>query len=136
MARYGLMLGQVTPRGTTIAVAWAGAIPYFARRDAVDLLGKSDRRIARSRRQPVPFEPGHDKWDYAYSIGRLRPQVIAQLVRPDPSIPPLLRGWGYVALGAPVLSGTDWAQLYALGSMPPSVRAELRRRLPGIAADS
>lgn len=136
MARYGLLLGEVTPRGTTVAVAWAGAIPYFARRDAVDLLGKSDRTIARSPRQPVPFQPGHDKWDYDHSVGRLRPQVVAQLVRFDPRDASRLVQWGYEPLGALTLPDRDWAQLFAMYSLPAPVRGELRRRLPEIAGDS
>ena len=50
----------------------------------IDLLGKNDRHIARLlARLPAGakpfFVPGHIKWDYAYSIGTLRPDVVAQL---------------------------------------------------------
>jgi hypothetical protein len=56
-----------------------------------DLLGKSDRHIAREPMHvycgeppewmPV-FLPGHLKWDYAYVLGQVRPDV-------------LLDRWGY-----------------------------------------
>lgn len=53
----------------------------------IDLIGKSDRVIARGEMRAVgqgiyalkEFYPGHMKWDYRYSIGELRPDVVAQL---------------------------------------------------------
>jgi len=78
--RYGLELRAATADDATIAVTWGGAIPYFSHRPTIDLLGKSDRVIAaRGRQAAAGFEPGHDKWDYDYSIGCLRPEVVAQL---------------------------------------------------------
>ena len=100
-ARRGLELRAETAETTTIAVVWAGAIPYFSHRPAVDLLGKSDTVVARlpARR---PFFPGHSKWDYSYSIGKLRPDVIAQgLWRPDRRDVRMLRQWGYRAVTTP-----------------------------------
>ena len=56
----------------------AGATPYFCDRPFLDLLGKSDRHIARL--PPAgPFLPGHNKWDYRYSIGELRPDVVNRI---------------------------------------------------------
>lgn len=78
--RYGLALRSATAADATIGVTWAGAIPYFSHRPTVDLLGKSDRVVARRPRQAaVGFEPGHDKWDYEYSVGEVRPDLVAQL---------------------------------------------------------
>jgi hypothetical protein len=50
------------------------------------LLGKSDKVIARTKMHTsltldeltIGYRPGHTKWDYAYSIGKLKPDVIAQ----------------------------------------------------------
>jgi hypothetical protein len=49
-------------------------------------LGKSDRVIAHQKAHIVgswtnleEFRPGHTKWDYEYSIGQLKPDVIVQL---------------------------------------------------------
>jgi len=82
-----LDLKMLTTTEATIAVAWAGSIPYFADRSMIDLLGKCDRVIARQPMHQnetsflrfVSFYPGHLKWDYAYSIGQLRPDVVYEL---------------------------------------------------------
>ena len=75
---YGLVLRDTLLPGTSVAVTFAGAPVYFSRLNAIDLLGKNDPVIARM--QPVlGFKPGHDKFDYEYSIGVLRPDVVMQL---------------------------------------------------------
>src|SRR5439155_16950460 len=95
-AQYGLALRQATADDVSIAVSWAGAIPYFSHRTSVDLLGKSDRVVARRARQPaIGFEPGHDKWDYAYSIDELRPDVVGQLLHARDHDMKRIEGWGY-----------------------------------------
>lgn len=92
-AVFGRVIRAVTTDEATVAVVWAGNVPYFAHRPAIDLLGRCDPRIARgpiamSRTavQAVGFYPGHMKWDYAYSIGQLQPDVICHLWGfPDPA---------------------------------------------------
>ncbi len=81
MARLGLLLRAGTAPDAVVAVVQAGNTPYFARRTAVDLLGKSDRVIARAAPRGR-FVPGHDRWDYTHSIGALGPDVVVQLWRP------------------------------------------------------
>jgi hypothetical protein len=84
--RVALTLTRMTSPQAKIAVVWAGAIPYFSDRDAIDLLGKNDKRIARGNmrmdvvgaNQLTGFYPGHLKWDLAYSIGQLKPDVVTQ----------------------------------------------------------
>ncbi|MFH1877180.1 MAG: hypothetical protein ABH883_00025 [Candidatus Omnitrophota bacterium] len=85
MVRLGLMLKGLTYPDARIAVVWGGAIPYFSERAAVDILGYNDTYIARGKarvREYGDIYPGHNKYDYVYSIGKLRPDVIAQLWRP------------------------------------------------------
>jgi hypothetical protein len=88
--RTALILKQITTPDATVAVVWAGAEPYFMHRTAIDLLGKTDPRIAHELMRQAPtnatrleaatfFWPGHRKYDYAYSIGQLQPDVVAQL---------------------------------------------------------
>lgn len=78
---------RYTTENARVAVVSAGIIPYFSRRPAVDFLGCNDRRIARHaprERKPWPaclaaFYPGHNAWDYRYSIGELKPDVVASV---------------------------------------------------------
>jgi hypothetical protein len=98
--RMGLTLKQITAPGASIAVVTAGAIPYFAERTAIDLMGKNDATIARlpmrveaSLAEAPNFRPGHTKWDYGYSITGLKPDVVAQLWdETGPEAEPYLRG--------------------------------------------
>ena len=85
-AAMGFALKYVTTEDATIAVVTAGNIPYFSERTSIDLLGKNDPIIARgpvhinsSLFEPGTYRPGHNKWDYAYSIGELQPDVVAQI---------------------------------------------------------
>jgi hypothetical protein len=94
MTRAGVALRDALPPEATIAVVWAGAIPYFSDHFAVDLLGKNDPTIAGGPTRG-PFFPGHDKWDYEYSIGSLRPDVILQLWRPTGTDRRLIESAGY-----------------------------------------
>jgi hypothetical protein len=106
--RYGLALRAATADDASIAVTWAGAIPYFSHRPTIDLLGKSDRVVAASARQPAAgFEPGHDKWDYGYSIGQLRPDVVADLWHASEGDVRAIEGWGYVRLAPWVFARAD-----------------------------
>lgn len=64
------------------AVVLAGVLPYFNDREYIDILGKNDRTISHLKSQIVRFRdfvPGHNKWDYSYSIGYLKPDAVLQL---------------------------------------------------------
>ena len=97
-ARLGLDLRNSTSPDASLGVVWAGAIPYFAHRRAIDFLGKSDVHIARVAPRP-PFVPGHDKWDYEYSVGIEKPDVIVQTWRATPADVRLIRSLGYEPIG-------------------------------------
>jgi arabinofuranosyltransferase len=99
MVERALVIDRVTTGRATVAVVWDGAIPYFAERPAVSILGKNDRRIAHERmrtasgaKQIAAFYPGHLKWDYAYSIGTLKPDVVVHLWQDPESARPYLEG--------------------------------------------
>jgi hypothetical protein len=67
----------------TVATAWAGIPAYFSDYKMVDILGFNDRHVARlpSRipsRMSV-FRPGHDRWDFDYLLGRVRPDAFFQV---------------------------------------------------------
>jgi hypothetical protein len=60
-------------------------------RQFIDLLGKSDRYIARlPMHTEYGWYAGHLKWDYAYSIGQLQPDVVIDVWLRQISIPPEL----------------------------------------------
>ena len=93
--RMGLLVRDLTGPEASIAVVSAGAISYFSDRISIDLLGKADKVIANSEPRNIrgisddeDFRPGHNKWDYAYSIGELKPDLVVQLwSHPDEADP-------------------------------------------------
>jgi hypothetical protein len=91
--REALWLKGNSKADATIAVYSAGTLPYFAHRPTIDILGKSDKYISKlpmrlpNDNQPAVnplsnwrlFWPGHMKYDYNYSIGELKPDVVQGL---------------------------------------------------------
>lgn len=71
----GLAVSQVTTDDATVGVFWAGSIPYYTGRSAIDFLGKSDRYIAHLPPHKISL-PGHDKYDLDYSIKTLLPTFV------------------------------------------------------------
>ena len=73
--RLGRLLRSSLPAGTPIAVAAAGAIPYYSGLPTIDMYGLNDAHIART-----PFAKTRGarlmKWDNAYVLSK-RPQIIA-----------------------------------------------------------
>lgn len=68
-----------TAPGTSIALHWGGVASYHADRCYVDVLGKSDRHVARVA-TPLIF-PGHSKWDWDYVVDVARPDIIRVATR-------------------------------------------------------
>jgi len=108
--REALLLKALTTPDATVALAGAGIVPYFADRPYVDLLGKNDPVIAHLPMDTthIPeFKPGHMKWDYAYSIGVLQPDVVLELwVAPEEAGPYL--DADYVPVWFPPKEGNVW----------------------------
>ena len=71
-----LAIQAVTGPEATLGVFWAGALPYYADRRAIDFLGKSDKYIASLPAHLYMPIPGHNKFDLAYSIRKLQPTYI------------------------------------------------------------
>jgi hypothetical protein len=80
--RAALRLRSLTQPETRIAHVWAGVGPYFSERPAVDLLGKNDAEIARRAIFPGSYKPGHNKFDFEYSLGPLRPDLVISPLHP------------------------------------------------------
>ena len=90
IARLGLVLRDQLPAETVIAAGWLGGPAYYSGLRAIDLFGKTDKHLARIAPR-LPFRPGHNKVDYNYSIGALKPDVVLILLD-DPRVEP----YGYV----------------------------------------
>ncbi len=76
LSESGLILSEITRPDATIGVFWAGTLPYFARRPSVDMLGKNDDYIARLPANRGSLKPGHNKFNYDYSLDVLRPDLL------------------------------------------------------------
>lgn len=100
-----MLARDATKPTATIATVWAGAPGYYLERPLVDLLGKSDSFIAQSAPQLLgvvspanSFLPGHNKWDYEFSLSTYKPDMIFQRVADTtPEDYELFRQLGYVA---------------------------------------
>uniref|UniRef100_A0A7C4YRX5 Glycosyltransferase RgtA/B/C/D-like domain-containing protein n=1 Tax=candidate division WOR-3 bacterium TaxID=2052148 RepID=A0A7C4YRX5_UNCW3 len=82
----GINIKNVTNDSAKIAVVVAGTMAYFSDRYCIDILGKNDKYISHLKGRVLPgdnmfisFYPGHMKWDYNYSIGYLKPDIVVDL---------------------------------------------------------
>ncbi len=105
--QIALAVDKITAPQASVAVVSAGAIPYFSDRFAIDLLGKNDVKIAHEKVHGKlslagisDFRPGHLKWDYDYSLGELKPDVVVQLWGNTDEAQPYLDRY-YLVGGAP-----------------------------------
>jgi hypothetical protein len=78
--------------------------------------------VAHGRPKPIVFKPGHVKWDYAYSIGRRRPAVVADLVFPTKRDLCDMARWGYRQI-----STRFWVRRDARGIDVPRLAAGLAK---------
>jgi len=128
--REALLLRLATREDARIAVSWAGALPYFVDRECIDVLGKCDPVIARRPAARDSFIPGHTKWDLAYSVGQLKPDVLAQ------------RGYlskdSFLAIVAPSYDAIDANGLFVLKGTPfvDPVLIRLDWLTPGVLEDA
>lgn len=79
--KLGLHIAENTAPEAVVAVHAAGQIPYYSERTTIDLLGLNDPVVAKGQGHGE-FYPGHNKWDYDYSINQLQPDLIADNFAP------------------------------------------------------
>ena len=80
----------------TVGVIWAGTLPYYVDRTAIDFLGKSDLHIAHLNADVsgavswsgMRSVPGHNKYDLKYSIMQLQPTYIQAFAWGDQTVKP------------------------------------------------
>ena len=68
-ARLGMILHETLPPRTSIGLGSTGAIGYYTDMEIVDILGLTERHIAREGRI-VSRQPGHMKTDGAYVLSK------------------------------------------------------------------
>jgi hypothetical protein len=78
MTVTGVLVARHTAPEARVAVFAAGTVPYFSRRATVDMLGKTDARLARLPAR-VPLAIGHAKFDPSLSLAQ-RPDLVVSLV--------------------------------------------------------
>jgi hypothetical protein len=79
-----IAINALTDDSATVGVFWAGTLPYYVDRPAIDFLGKSDPYIANlspDTSGQVAWDgmdsvPGHNKYDLNYSIKQLLPTYV------------------------------------------------------------
>lgn len=106
-SRFGLRLAKQAEPDTTVAVVWAGSLPYFSKLPVIDLMGKMDKVIAKGPTQSKVFYPGHGKWNYRYSICELRPDIVASLWTYTTEELDMIDSCGYQHIGHRVYLRTD-----------------------------
>ena len=74
--QLALTIKHNTPHFTKVADDWAGNMFYFCERYAIDFLGKSDHKIAHMPVVSKEALPGHNKFDYNFSLDSLRPDIV------------------------------------------------------------
>jgi hypothetical protein len=92
-----IAINELTDESATVGVFWAGSLPYYVDRVAIDFLGKSDKYIAnlppdlsgQSSGFGMESMPGHNKYDLNYSIKTLMPTYVEEFDRGDQ----ILSGW-------------------------------------------
>ena len=79
---------DILTKNATVAVFGAGTMPYYSNFKAIDMLGKSDKKIARLQPDTsgaiswsgMRSVPGHNKYDLHYSIVELKPTFIQNYI--------------------------------------------------------
>ena len=103
-----LSINRLTTEDASVGVIWAGIIPYYTSRYAIDFLGKNDPYIAN-----LPADvsgsvgwggmfsvPGHNKYDLYYSILRRRPTYVEGFSWGSQDLSPILKNL-YVEVSSP-----------------------------------
>lgn len=75
--RLGVFIKANTPANASIGDTWAGITAYFSERRGIDFLGKCEPHVARMPAASEGTVPGHNKFDFEYSIGKLKPDYVA-----------------------------------------------------------
>jgi hypothetical protein len=90
--KAGRMFRRSVPRDALVATIPIGAFGYFSEARILDMMGLTDKHIARLDVATGRGAAGHEKYDYAYVFGR-RPDIIMQLPLLFPGDEAGMRAW-------------------------------------------
>lgn len=90
--RFVRAIDQIASPAARVAVVYAGVVPYFSGRLAIDLYGKCDREIARLPAIPGIRRAGHNKFDFRWSLQAHEPDIVLHVFPArDPAVRRLYR---------------------------------------------
>ena len=91
---------EKTPKNATIATVTAGSVHYFCDRTMFDILGKNDKYISRmdakfppNSNKYISFHPGHNKYDYHYSVIVRKADVVVGLDENNSEVEKVLKDY-------------------------------------------
>lgn len=104
-----VIINKIAHKDALVAVWTAGNVPYLTDTKNIDIVGKTNRYIARLEMKHPPknagfvekarfFFPGHMKWDHKYSLVENRPDVIDNIWKIDDETSGFLRQNYYTAV--------------------------------------
>ncbi len=107
-----------TPQAS-IAVIYAGVLPYYSMRESVDFFGKCDPHIARLPAVSGVRKAGHNKFDFAWSLQTHRPDIVVHTFSPND--PEMLRNYRPISVtidGVPLLLSVRKDSIHVSGGTP------------------
>lgn len=78
-AYAGLTVNAHTPESATIATIPIGAFGFFSERPIVDLMGLTDKELAKKKLKTGSGIVGHEKYDYQRLLTKQMPDILVQL---------------------------------------------------------
>jgi hypothetical protein len=123
--RFWKVLDRVADPDATVAVGWAGVVPYYSRRGCFDILGRCDRYIAHLPAFPGIQKAGHNKFDFDYTFNVRRPDIVIHAHAPE--LLPSYRAFREVIDGQPLPFFVRRDSQHVRGGEP--ITAEEARRM-------
>jgi hypothetical protein len=81
--KIGLMIRKNTSPAARVAETAIGSTLYFSQRRGIDLLGKCDPYVARIPTTMSGAKAGHNRFDFDYSLGVLKPDIVVNPISRD-----------------------------------------------------
>ena len=126
-----LAIEAVTTEDASVGVVWAGGLPYYSGRKAIDFLGRTDANVASLQAdcsgtiawRGMKSVPGHNKYDLEYSIVELKPTYVQRAKWGKDNVLPFLKreykaGW-YKGVPLTLKKNSPYVKWQEVESTPP-----------------